>query len=96
MTFSDARAGVNLNTYITLAGFALTIGAGVMVYGAERAENALRHDQANKAITALIAQKAETEARIRALELGAGRTEEKLINILAMLDRISRQLEVKP
>lgn len=36
---------------------------------------------------------AAREARIRALELGAGRTDEKLSSILSVLSRIERRLD---
>ncbi len=34
----------------------------------------------------------DREARIRALELGASRTDERLVNIMAALERIERRL----
>lgn len=48
--------GPNLNTFVTVAGFVITIGGGLVLYGAERAENQMRH--------------AQTERRLELLESG--------------------------
>jgi hypothetical protein len=74
-------------------GHLLTAGAmivaGVMGYADLRASNS---NVAEKLAAAKI-DIASQEARLRALELGATRTDEKLSNILAVLARIERQLE---
>lgn len=50
-------------------------------------------EQALATLDRLQTEAAQREARVRALELGASRTDEKLINIIAALDRIEKRLE---
>lgn len=71
---------------LTAAAMAIT---GVMAYAD------LRSDQAHLRleVAAVKAEAVAREARIRTLELGAGRTEEKLTNILSALGRIERRLD---
>ena len=73
-----------------------TVVVGISVgWATLRAEVTAMHTS-DKRLEALIEQAradaTQREARIRALELGAGRTEEKLISILATLNRIEQQL----
>lgn len=58
----------------------------------EVARQASMLQQKSEVIEELKMGAAAREARIRALELGAGRTEEKLLSILAYLDRIEKSL----
>lgn len=105
MTLTETvRSETNLNTWITLAGFCLVIGGSVMVYGQERAENRLRHAEAERRILALdaalqrnaservVALNAQ-EARLRALESSIVRGDARIEEIYRIVQRIDQQLE---
>lgn len=105
MTLTDTvRAGTNINTWITLFGFCLTIGGGLMVYGAERAENRSKHLQAEQRIAQMdaliqrhaadrLAALAAQETRLRTLEHTSARDGARLDAILQSLARIEARLE---
>ncbi len=74
----------------------LTLAA--MVFGGFYALAILRADAASlrSNVDELKINLMQQEARVRSLEMGAGRTEEKLINILAGLSRIEQSLDPRP
>ncbi|MES2845651.1 MAG: hypothetical protein V4747_11530 [Pseudomonadota bacterium] len=74
----------------------LTLAA--MVFGGFYALAILRADAASlrSNVDDLKLNMIQQEARVRSLEMGAGRTEEKLINILAGISRVERQLDETP
>jgi len=47
-------------------------------------------------ILELFVEQRSQDMRIRALELNAGRNEEKLLNIITILEQIQRELEARP
>jgi hypothetical protein len=63
--------------------------AGVMAYADVRSSQEFLRGE----MVSVKADAAARESRIRALELGAGRTDEKLTNILSVLGRIERRLD---
>ena len=74
---------------------AMIIG-GAMVWGQMRSEMAFQAQTMIRLEGLIVAESSTTdtyETRIRSLELNAGRTDEKLLNILAALDRIEKRLE---
>jgi hypothetical protein len=89
----------NLTTIVAAVNLALLLVGGGAIYATIKADLRVAQDAAirqNGEISDIRVSVASNEARIRALELGAGRTEEKLNNILEGLTRIERQLEVRP
>lgn len=56
MNIPNNPGGVNLNTWISVGGFALTIGAGILAYQDAMTRSEMRH--------------AEAERRIESLEVG--------------------------
>jgi hypothetical protein len=89
----------NLTTLVAAANLALLLVGGGSAYATVRAELKAAHEtdlRVMSEIATIRAEAANREARVRALELGAGRTEEKLNNIIEGLARIERQLETRP
>jgi hypothetical protein len=87
---------ISLTTLVAAANLALLLVGGGAAYATIRAELRIAHEADARLtldIAALRNEAATRELRIRSLELGAGRTEEKLTSILAALTRIERQLE---
>jgi uncharacterized pyridoxal phosphate-containing UPF0001 family protein len=78
-----------IGNILTLA--AMIVG-GIMALAVLRADAASLRSNFDEMKTDLMQQ----EARVRSLEMGAGRTEEKLINILAGISRVERQLDETP
>lgn len=63
-------SSINLNTWISVAGFALTIGGGLMAYSSAEARSEMRHAEAERRIEALeIGRQVNSEA-IRAIQIG--------------------------
>ena len=90
---------INPTTILVVAQLALMLIGGGIAYQSLRAQiDAGRVEAARLSsdITSVRADQMSQEPRIRALELGAGRTDEKLTNILAVLARIERQLDERP
>jgi hypothetical protein len=89
----------NLTTVVAAANLALLLVGGGSAYATVRAELRSSHAadlRLTSEITAVREEAAEREVRIRALELGAGRTDEKLNSIIEGLARIERQLDERP
>jgi hypothetical protein len=87
---------ISLTTIVAALNLALALIGGGAAYATIRAELRVAHATDARIISEIAAIRSEgviQETRIRSLELGAGRTEEKLTNILASLVRIERQLE---
>jgi hypothetical protein len=79
----------NLTTVVAAANLALLLVGGGMAY--QKLSGALENN--SRDIAGLQVDASARDARIHSLELGAGRTDEKLTNILSILARIERQLE---
>jgi hypothetical protein len=83
---------ITLGNLITIA--VLVFGGGT-AWATMRAENQATRDLIavqERRIDDMTRGASDRELRIRSLELGAGRTDEKLVNILAGLSRIEEQL----
>tara|TARA_R110000868_G_scaffold307378_2_gene568846 strand:- start:7536 stop:7832 length:297 start_codon:yes stop_codon:yes gene_type:complete len=91
--------GQDLRTLLSAASlFVLIVGGGAAF---QAVRSGLEEQQRTTArLEQLIAAQnvgaTAREARISALELSAGRTDERLVSILAILSRIERQLEGQP
>jgi uncharacterized protein (DUF3084 family) len=84
---------LSIGNLITLG--ALAVG-GVYALSEMRADLRTQRENTKRVetqIETVLTDAAAREARIRALELGAGRTEEKLTNILQILSRMERQMD---
>jgi hypothetical protein len=88
----------SLTTIVAALNLALALIGGGAAYATIRAELRVAHATDARIFSEIAAIRGEAvaqEGRIRLLELGAGRNEEKLTNILASLARIERQLEAQ-
>jgi len=89
----------NVTTLVAAANLALVLVGGGVAYQSLRGEiqaGQVADERVMSDIVNLRNDSVSHESRIRALELGAGRTDEKLTNIHAVLSRIERQLEERP
>lgn len=93
MAMTETPRGVNLNTLVTIGGFVVTIGVGVMVYGGERTENRLRHAESAAQIQALRDIQTALEQRLRATELMQASQSSDLRAIQSGVMRIEARLD---
>lgn len=96
MSPPTTESRISLTTILAALNLALALIGGGVAYATIQSELrvALASDVRTIAeITVIRTDGVAHKGRIRSLELGAGRTEEKLTNILASLARIERQLE---
>jgi hypothetical protein len=87
---------ISLTTIVAALNLALALIGGGAAYATIRAELQVAHATDARIVAEIAAIRSDAtaqEGRIRSLELGAGRTEEKFSSILASLARIERQLE---
>jgi hypothetical protein len=87
-----------LRTLLSAASLVAIIVGGGVLWGTSQAQSAEQGRIIARLEVLISAQQASgqaREARIVALELGAGRTDERLLSILSILGRIERQLDVQ-
>lgn len=97
MTTPKIERTISIGTILTL--LVLVFGGGNAWMRVQAKQEGLAHQIAalSERITGMDTEfqrgAQDRELRIRALELGAGRVDEKLLNILAGIDRIEERLE---
>ena len=88
-----------VRTVLSAASLVVLIIGGGIAWGTMQSQIAEQGRTTARLETMIAAQQSGSvarEGRIVALELGAGRVDERLINILTGINEIKRQLELRP
>lgn len=93
MAPTETAKGVNLNTIIMVGGFVITIGGGLVAFGAERGQNARLHAEAQAQISIMRETQNTMEARLRATELMQASQSSDLRAIQSGVMRIEARLD---